>query len=349
MAYKRETKRAVDRMAPRVVTCENGFISPGRKEAEVFDRTAMSGLRRVLVTGADGRIGRAACDALVAHGVEVTGLALEWTSESAADRQVTGDARDPGAVSDALDGVDGIVHTAAIAHPSLGDAMTVFGVNTLSTLNVLSQAGERGIRRAVICSSINAFGVPMNHHDVVPAYFPLDDWYSLSKLTDENTARMASSRWGMSIVALRLPFVRSAPELHEYSRKLSRDPDSHAALGKEGWAYIEIQDAVSAIIAGLRDRPAGAHVLMVAADDVIIDMPTPELLRRYASRVPLRTEVTGRMGLVDSGRAIRLLGWRPTFSVHAPTESQNSVGVEHPPLAVAQVRGTDEAITPRDT
>ncbi|RUR03505.1 NAD-dependent epimerase/dehydratase family protein [Labedella endophytica] len=323
----------------------------------MLDDSALDGIDRVLVTGADGRVGRAACDALTSRGVAVTGLALDWTAESSADRLVTGDARDRVAVAEALDGVDAIVHTAAIAHPSLGDAVTVFGVNTISTLNVLSSAGERGIRRAVICSSINAFGVPMNHHDIAPAYYPLDedmpvaldDWYSLSKLTDENTARMAASRWGMSIVALRLPFVRSGAELLEYSRRLSNDPDSFATLAKEGWSYIAVQDAVTAIIGGLADRPAGAHVLMVAADDTVIDLPTDELLRRYAPDVPVRTRITGRTGLVDSGRALRLFGWRPEFSVHAASGDHAPVEPEQRPSAAARISGTDGALTPSDT
>ena len=73
----------------------------------------------------------------------------------------------------------------------------MYATNTTATWAVLSLAGEQGVRRAVLASSINAFGVPMNPHDVHPAYYPLDedvpadvaDAYSLSKQADEAAAR----------------------------------------------------------------------------------------------------------------------------------------------------------------
>jgi len=156
----------------------------------------------VLVTGADGKIGRAVVDDLLARGIAVTALSLGWSRPSPADRVITGDATDEADIAGALADVDGVVHMAAIAHRDLAPPYEVFRTNTDATFNVLAQAGERGIRRAVIASSINAFGVPMHRERLLPAYFPidedipyaLDDWYSLSKRCDELTAEMAASR-----------------------------------------------------------------------------------------------------------------------------------------------------------
>ena len=132
-------------------------------------------MKRVLVTGADGSIGRAAVDGLHAAGYDVTGLSLRYDHSSTADRALVGDARSASDVAAALDGVDAVLHLAAIPHPSLGTPEEVFENNVAATFNVLSQAGQRGIGRVVIASSINAFGVPMNVNPVVPAYYPLDE------------------------------------------------------------------------------------------------------------------------------------------------------------------------------
>lgn len=284
---------------------------------------------RVLVTGADGLIGRATVAALLAAGRSVTGLDIAWTAPTEADRSVTGDATEPDPVAEALREVDAVVHLAAIPHPDLAPAYDVFRINTAATFNVLSQASEQGIRRAVIASSINAFGVPMNRHPVQPAYFPLDerlpvdhdDWYSLSKFVDEHTARMAHRRWGIDVIAIRFPLVRPADALRTASVALPSRGD-FARLAREGWAYLDLRDAVGVIAAALTADVTGAEVILAAAADILPDLPTEDLLDRYAPGVPRRRAFPGRSGLVDLTRARQLIGWAPRHSIHqsdAPT------------------------------
>lgn len=271
---------------------------------------------RVLVTGADGKIGRAVVAELAARGVDVVALSIEWTAPSAASRVVTGDATVESDVAEALDGVTAVVHLAAIAHPSLADPYTVYRTNTDATFNVLAQAGQRNIRRAVIASSINAFGVPMNHHDIAPAYYPideeipiaLDDWYSLSKRSDELTAEMAASRWGMDIVAIRYPFVGLPHEVHGQSRL------EHEQLPREGWSYLDLRDAVDVVLKALVAPVRGAVVIGVSAAETYRPEPTAQLLDTYAPSVPRRRKLRGREALIDTTRAKELLGFEPRHS-----------------------------------
>lgn len=279
--------------------------------------------RRVLVTGADGAIGRAATERLAGLGVAVTALSLNFDGRTPADRVIAGDARDEAVVARALEGVDAVVHLAAIPHPSLGTPPTVFGTNVLATFTVLSLAGQAGVRRAVIASSINAFGVPMNSHGVDPAYFPLDeetpadidDPYSLSKQVDEATARMMWRRWGIDVVALRFPLVKDAETLRGAAQSVGRDP---ASMAREGWAYLDLRDGVRAIEHALTAPLTGAHVVSLSADDLLIDRPADELLRAYAPAVPLRSPIGARGPLVDTARARALLGFEPQYSIHRP-------------------------------
>ena len=220
-------------------------------------------MKRVLVTGADGSIGRAAVTGLRASGYQVTGLALSYEQSSTADRPLIGDARSSANVAAAMDEADAVLHLAAIPHPSLGTPEEVFDNNVTATFTVLAQAGQRGIDRVVIASSINAFGVPMNVNPVVPAYYPLDeevgadiaDAYSLSKSVDEQSARMAWRRWGTKVIALRFPLVKNREKLLEIAAKVAVDP---TVMAREGWAYLDERDAVSAIIAALDVTSAGS-------------------------------------------------------------------------------------------
>jgi nucleoside-diphosphate-sugar epimerase len=291
---------------------------------------------RALVTGADGTIGRATTERLVSLGIAVTALSLAFDGDSAADRVIVGDARDAKVVARALEGADAVVHLAAIPHPSLGTPETVFGTNVVATFTVLALAGQAGVRRAVIASSVNAFGVPMNSHAVEPAYFPLDedipadidDAYSLSKQTDEATARMAWRRWGIDSVALRFPLVKDRETLRRSADSIEQDP---ASMAREGWAYLDIRDGVRAIELGLTAPLTGAHVVGLSAEDLLILRPAAELLRAYAPAVPLRAAVGAHGPLVDTRRARELLGFEPQYSIHRPepADDQLELGALH--------------------
>lgn len=271
--------------------------------------------RTVLVTGADGRIGRATVARLRADGWRVVALAPRFRSLTADDADLrVGDATNEADVAAALEGVDALVHLAAVPHWEDGTPYEVYTTNVVSTFNVLVQAAQRGIRRAVIASSIQATGVPGNHHDVLPAYYPIDEslptvhdeWYSLSKYSDELTARMVASHWGMSIVALRFPWVDDAESLRVVGEEWTRDPAQGVKLG---WSYLDVRDAATAVARSLAADIDGAVVVQLAAPQTLVPFDTEELLETYARDVPRQRVFPGRAVPVSTDRARHLLGF----------------------------------------
>jgi nucleoside-diphosphate-sugar epimerase len=115
------------------------------------------------------------------------------------------------------------------------------------------------------------------------------------------------------VIALRFPLVKTREELFKFAAMADRDP---SIMAREGWAYLDLRDGVRAIIAALESTAAGAHVVGLAADDILIDRQADELLRQYAPGVPLKRPVEGRGSLVDTTRAQELLGFRPRYSIH---------------------------------
>lgn len=277
--------------------------------------------RTVLVTGADGRIGRATVARLRADGWRVVALAPRFRSltEQDADLRV-GDATNEADVAAALEGVDALVHLAAVPHWEHGTPYEVYTTNVVSTFNVLVQAAQRGIRRAVIASSIQATGVPGNHHDVLPAYYPIDEslptvhdeWYSLSKYSDELTARMVASHWGMSIVALRFPWVDDAEALRVVGDEWTRDPVQGVKLG---WSYLDVRDAATAVARSLEADIDGAVVVQLAAPQTLVPFDTEDLLATYAPETPRRRAFPGRAVPVSTDRARHILGFVAEYEI----------------------------------
>ncbi len=286
----------------------------------------MSGLdgKRVLMTGASGRIGTVATEHLQQAGASVTALSDRENPLLKADRVIVGDTRSQEDVAAALEGADFVVHLAALAHRDIAPAYDVYTTNVVSTFNVLAQAGALGITRAVVAGSINAYGLPQNIHDVTPAYFPIDahipvdiaDWYSLSKHNDESTARMAWRHWGIDVVTLRFPHVNSEEALRAQSQALAGNP--RAGL-REGWSYLNTLDAARAIELSLTARTTGAHAFFLAANNTIAPYRTEDMLRAFVPETPRLRRFVEREVPMDLTPARELIGFEAHHEVAVPT------------------------------
>ncbi|MEU4294572.1 NAD(P)-dependent oxidoreductase [Kribbella sp. NPDC026596] len=282
--------------------------------------------RRVLVTGAAGRIGLATVQHLTELGARVTALSNVEHPDLKADRVLIGDTLSETDVARALEGAESVVHLAALAHPSAGTPYDVYSINVVSTFNVLHQAGVLGIERAVVASSINATGIPFNPHEILPAYFPWDekipvdvaDPYSLSKQNDENTARMAWRRWGIDVVAFRFPHVNTTEILQRQADHARRDPLDGL---REAWSYLDLRDSARAIELGLTAPLSGAHVFFVAAGTTRAPYETEALLDAFAPDVPRLRRFIGREVPIDLTAARTVLGFQAQYELDLPTLS----------------------------
>lgn len=273
-------------------------------------------VHRVLVTGAAGQLGTEVVALLRARGIEVTALLLEPVATSAT-RVVVGDMRDRDAVRRSLEGVDGVVHCAALRAPMMGTPEEVFCGNTAGTFTVLQEAADLGVRRAVIASSYSVLGLTFAPEDREPAYLPIDedvppqieDPYAFSKLVDEETARYMARCHGMTVVALRFPFLGDLDgTIRERSGQVARDPAAQRA-SREFWTYLDLRDAARACLLALTVPDTGAHVVSVAAPTTLAPYPTEQLLDRYHPTVPRRQRFDGHAAPFDLGRARRVLGF----------------------------------------
>src|SRR5688572_24830135 len=118
---------------------------------------------RVLVTGGSGHLGQFVIRDLIDRGHDAVNADRRPPSQDGpagapSVRFVETDLGDVGQVAGALSGCDAVIHLGAIPAPYRHPDEVVFGNNTRATFATLQAAALVGVRRAVIASSVSAYG-----------------------------------------------------------------------------------------------------------------------------------------------------------------------------------------------
>ena len=184
---------------------------------------------KTLVTGGTGFIGSHLVRALADRGDELRLLVressrLEGLSEIEFET-ATGDITDPGAVREAMQGVERVFHVAGMTSMRPRDRDHVFEVNLEGTRNVLDEARRAGVRRVVHTSSVGAIG-PAKRGETADESQPftggeLGISYISSKHEAELEARRATER-GLPVVCVNPSFVLGPDDPHGTSNRLVR-------------------------------------------------------------------------------------------------------------------------------
>lgn len=291
----------------------------------------MSGLeavvpRRVVVTGAAGKLGRAVVAHLRAAGVDV--LAVDRVG-GRDPRDVDGefllvDLTDYGQVLEAFTGgadehaggVGAVVHLAAVPAPGLLPNAVTFANNSAATYNVFAAARAAGIKRVVWASSETVLGLPF---DTPPPYAPVDEeypprpesTYSLNKALEEEMARHFC-RWDPELVMVGLRFS-NVMDVEDYAGFPAFQADPRLRRWNL-WGYIDARDGAQAVERALaHDRP-GADVFIIANADTVMTRSSAALMAEVYPDVEIRRELGEHETLLSIDKARRVLGYEPQHS-----------------------------------
>jgi nucleoside-diphosphate-sugar epimerase len=272
-------------------------------------------MKKLVVTGGAGRLGRLVTRELLAHGYDVLSLDRAHPAEKLCASWVA-DLRNSGAVYEALQHAFGVVHLGAYQAPNLVSDSETFTNNVAATYNVLKAAADLGVKKVVIASSTAAFGFIYAKIPWSPDYLPIyethsskpQDPYGLSKLVGEQSAdSIVTVHKEMTVSSLRFPGI-----IFDFSYEIVRerwnDPKGRA---RGLWAYIDARDAAMASRLALEVEFSGHEVMIVAAPASSMKEPTDELVRQYfPSALKRNPALRGNWSGVNSAKAERLLGFK---------------------------------------
>lgn len=275
----------------------------------------------IVVTGSEGKLGRAVVKRLIADGHQVHGLDSKPVAPDFGYTRI--DLTDAGQVLDAMfgvqdryDGVDAVVHLAAIPAPGQAPDVAVFHNNMLATFNVFQGARRAGISSIVYASSETVLGLPF---EIDPPYIPVDEEYpvrpesnySLVKHLEEQMAAQLC-RWDpeLSIIALRFSNVMY-PEDYAAFPAFDEDPKLRRW---NLWSYIDARDGAQAVARALAYEPRGFEAFVIANADSVMSRPSAELVAAEFPDVPLTKELGEHETMMSIDKARRLLGYEPEHS-----------------------------------
>jgi UDP-glucose 4-epimerase len=299
---------------------------------------------KVVVSGANGFVGRALCAHLAAHGREVAAVVRSSTTSCAlpgAVHRVSGLFATP-EWTPALEKADAFVHLAARAHvlqdPSVDPLATYRRVNCQATLDLARLAARSGVRRFVFLSTIKVNGERTEARPFTEADVPAPtDPYAISKWEAEQGLVEIAGTTGLEVVSVRPPLVYGPHVtanflrlMHIVSRRIPLPLSSITNLR----SFIYLDNLVSALEALLSAELPRASTFLVSDDH---DLSTPDLLREIGEAMGVgavllpcpprlllaagwllgRHDEARRMIeslRADCSRFRRTLRWRPPFS-----------------------------------
>ena len=313
--------------------------------------------QRILITGANGFVGRALCDAALARGYDVkaatrTPCRFNDGIESAVVGSVDGKT-DWGS---ALQGVDVVIHLAARVHvmrESALDPLAEFRrINTVGTEHLARSAAAAGALRLVYVSTIKVNGEETpgeRRYSELDSAAPQDP-YGVSKWEAEQALHTVARESGLQVAIVRPPLVYGAGVKGNFAqmmRAVARGVPFPFATVNNRRDLLYVGNLVDALLI-CAAHPAAAGQTFLLSDGEPVS--TPELLRRLAQALgvadrvfpfpPTLLKLAGRLAgksaqmerlagslQIDSGKIRRELDWRPPYSLQQGLQATAAAAV----------------------
>ncbi|WP_076593873.1 UDP-glucose 4-epimerase family protein [Herminiimonas arsenitoxidans] len=297
-------------------------------------------MNQILVTGANGFVGRSLCAALRARGIPFVPAVRKKSRD---DEVAIGDLNADTDWGMALHGCGAVIHLAARVHvmnDTSSDPLTSFrAVNVEATLSLAQQAIAAGVKRFVFVSSVKVNGEQTTDHPFTAFDMPAPmDPYGQSKWEAEIALKKLAQATGLEVVIVRPPLVYGPGVRANFERLMQLVkiglPLPLGAINNRR-SMVAVDNLHDLLILCVRHPAATGQTFMVSDDH---DVSVSELLRMLAQAMrkrsmllPVSAALLGGMAALmgKSEVANRLLGSLQVDIKHTKTTLQ-----WHPPLSM---------------
>ena len=281
---------------------------------------------KVLVTGGAGFIGSHVVERLIAQGVEPRVLDMKDPPMDGPVELIRGSLTDPEVVEQAVDGVEAVIHLAAIANVDdvLRDPAWSEAVNTRGTLNVLEACRNAGVGRVVYASTIWVYSDCDDQSvDEETRIAPPSHVYTATKLAGELYCKSYQELYGLDYTILRFgipygPRARDGGVIRAFvERALAGEPLTVAGNGEQSRRFVYVEDLADGAVKGLQPQAAN-RVYNLAGRESVSILQVAETVQTVLGageieHVPARSgDFPGKEIATD--RAEHELGWTPATS-----------------------------------
>ncbi len=186
---------------------------------------------KVFLTGASGKVGRVLAPAF-RDAYELR--TLYRRPEPDDPTAVLGDLQDRGKLQSLMEGMDVLVHLAAVSREA-PFVEEIVPANIVGAYNIFEAAREAGVRRIVYASSCHVVGFVDARHTIdVRDPFQPETTYGVSKAFGEALGRYYHDHWEMEFVAIRigwlLPYDHPDLRTSEFERLIWLSPGDAVSL-----------------------------------------------------------------------------------------------------------------------
>jgi dihydroflavonol-4-reductase len=226
----------------------------------------------VLVTGANGHIGCHVVRDLLQHGYRVRALVrpnadLRGLDGVSGYETAHGDVQNADSLLKAAEGVDAIIHLAAVYKINARNADEIVKPAVEGTQHILAAAKAHGIQRVVYTSSIAAVGFsdspekPRGQNDWNE---DAKDAYNFAKTVSEREAQKLAKEYGIHLVVICPAVVTGARDYKMTpSNALIRDlANFKAPTYPGGTNFVDVEDVARAHVLALDKGEAGGRYII---------------------------------------------------------------------------------------
>lgn len=272
-------------------------------------------MKKVLVTGSEGFLGKNLVEFLAKKGFEITGF----------DKKIGKDLLNDSDLYAALKGVEYVAHLAAVGdvYQASENPVEAAIAGVAGTANLVKIAQKYDIKKIIYASTWEVYGEPKyqpidENHPANP-----DHPYSIAKFAGE--LMLKSKLFTVPWIVLRLgtaygPHMRQNAVIPVFiNLAKQKKPIKIFGTGSQTRAFIHAADIANAFYLVLT-KPVRNEIFNITTDELISILDLAKLVTKY---FPTRIEF-GQARAADvlpakvtSTKAAKILGWKPTIKFKA--------------------------------